>query len=1124
MLDRSTLLAVLERARANNPAAEIEGKFMMLTRNGMQVSGVSRKQYRRLFDYFGSLVSGDQSIDPELSHVEVGGNLRKITYPVTGETVWQQKKRIVDYDLTDSPLRVSVSSELDVAAPASFQPTLQRVRNRYSFLFSEDGYQVDMTEVTETKNGRQLNKREIEIEYVGSDNQLLPAFIDALYSMFSIIYDSQLVYPLAMTSLLTERLIASVGDPSRLLVKTRNLKKRNLVTYGITGELLLDGETLQSLYAVSIKADGVRKCLIVDVDAVWIYYSPDEYNLIAAGNFSADALTILDGELIVTDAGDVMFLAFDCLVYQNIDYRPANYPDRVANILPLLSRLQPVVNGTILEFKPYTIVDQPDNFYSVVNAVLDAERSYQQDGLIFTPIDLEYMTTTADGVPVVTIYKWKPVDRLTIDFTVKVTNGQVQLYNYDPSTGQNVLFRGTESHPFSYDDFAIELLRNGVETGEVIECGWENNRLVPVRYRTDKTGGNLVAVAQENWRDMMEPLTEATIRGRDLTILFSYHNQVKRDLYESIGGQNLRLLDIGSGMGGDILKWKPLIEAGVLSAVIATEPNAGNRSQLQQRLQTSSIANAVTVVDLPGQASDALVDAVESAVDLVTLMLSLSFFWESDEILLGLVDTLDRVLSATGIVIIFTIDGSKVLNLFGEGNATASLTLDLDSGSLTLHPPAIHHRQLDIHLAGSSTVNHQTEYLVNLDQLIALMAERGFEYSNLPRQGWRPLLTTDGYTLDSLYTTGMFSRQSLPEITPSVPDARGEVTACQLPILNTLPDPIIERVSERDIGQSPAQLEAITHQKSPIVKYERRCILLKGPAINDDLAVKLNCSWSKLPVYRLTVIGDGSCFFHALLKAIYLPYQQTVGAAARVNLVQQFRRDLAVTLSERNPYYSDTYTNWQTIASGSFPRLVTHQIKQEMDDEPDKLLENVDYTQAGLERLLNSYNAVGNEIFKYVADILNVNIIVMDLSREDDLRFVNAIVARSNPDRTVVLFGASGHYEPIVIQIGEGNDGNPVGYQTYYDFQHPFITDILRQVPTALDPDGNIDYDPLLHFTDDFLNVFPDAAPYDSLVNIFHLEETAPGVYNNVYCDPYINLFELCRESIEASYRDGHNN
>lgn len=154
-----------------------------------------------------------------------------------------------------------------------------------------------------------------------------------------------------------------------------------------------------------------------------------------------------------------------------------------------------------------------------------------------------------------------------------------------------------------YDNSVIEFIWEGNIPRINSTGGW-----VPLRFRVDKTDiqkPNHLSTTQSNWLMIVKPITRKMIIGEEdvpksyyTTVrpnlkkltdsMRSYHNKIKRELLERSAnlvrlndGENkdnkVRLLDIGSGQGGDVYKWlgdKP--EAPLYDYILGLENNLGN--------------------------------------------------------------------------------------------------------------------------------------------------------------------------------------------------------------------------------------------------------------------------------------------------------------------------------------------------------------------------------------------------------------------------------------------------------------------------------------------------------------------------------------------------------------------
>lgn len=175
--------------------------------------------------------------------------------------------------------------------------------------------------------------------------------------------------------------------------------------------------------------------------------------------------TILDGELVDLKAGGrPVFLVYDAVVVKGIDVRREPLDRRLDAARGLLKS---VIRSTKdpFEIRVKTMVPMKDL------AGLPPLDSFpwHTDGLVFTPVPDPIRMGTHE-----TLFKWKPRDRITIDFLVR--NGH-ELFVQD---------RGTE-----YKEAELHLQdRVTVPDGAILECGYGPTGWFVEKIRTDKTYPN----------------------------------------------------------------------------------------------------------------------------------------------------------------------------------------------------------------------------------------------------------------------------------------------------------------------------------------------------------------------------------------------------------------------------------------------------------------------------------------------------------------------------------------------------------------------------------------------------------------------------------------------------------
>lgn len=135
------------------------------------------------------------------------------------------------------------------------------------------------------------------------------------------------------------------------------------------------------------------------------------------------------------------------------------------------------------------------------------------------------------------VYKWKPIEHITIDFLVKcdmkykdnpTACGRYKIYMGGPKRiekGKEVptleLFTGTPSHPYSgYVDVSLKEF-GLISDGTILEFYYciKTKKLVPQRIRTDKFIPNYRTTALSTWEDIFYPITMDVLKESSDIIL-----------------------------------------------------------------------------------------------------------------------------------------------------------------------------------------------------------------------------------------------------------------------------------------------------------------------------------------------------------------------------------------------------------------------------------------------------------------------------------------------------------------------------------------------------------------------------------------------------------------------------
>lgn len=1007
---------------------------------------------------------------------------------------------------------------------------------------------LDLTVVSMQIDNRDVVRYEIELELL--NRRRLDLFQNAMLQILKEIQDTTIVYsyPLQykvisyLNGLLNVK--STNGVNYTVLTQARNLHAHDLVYGGLVGNP-------QTSYTVTPKADGIRKLLLFSPDGVWLIMPPFELNLISRSTYPDFTGTVFDGELVplerrIMENGapttKYWYLVFDCLCdngdlsvqnrHHGLRMEKAQFvSNKIKNTTPTANPQNAIAQlSKILAFdtKDFREIRSPAQFFDLMTLTLSKLDTlpYKNDGLMFTPENVPYQTNldlenlekrTLSTIP--DIVKWKPVKDMTIDFeirwvAVEPTNdnplGRV-IHLYSSSRHGSVLFKGSRVFPFppiSQENTASTEQKMGVDfknektlnapTGAIFEYRWDENRkiFIPNRPRPDKLRANSLSVALDNWAWIGDPISKVLLQGRTFDLTFKYHNRIKRSLFQALQPEGKILLDIGSGQGGDSAKWRGF------NKIIAIEPNMKYIPELQNRIRKLDMENKVLIVNTGGENYTSITEEINKflgsenktgLVDCISIMLSLTFFWENQETLYGLAQTIYYNLKPGGEIIFMTMDGNAVWQSFQPAIRGSDLTeLIFENfyprpATIKLLPPAgkrnvaegaISPQSLYIDLPGT-IVQQQTEYLVFINDLIILLRQlsekRAWTMEETFRADQEQFLTNSELIFTKMYSYGLIKRDN-----NDFPKEMSRNKTIQVES-ESESEEVSEEESEEEISEpkgkektsprSPRPTEETLGGKLPF-------IAVSPPNNPDDVVQKIECLWyTENPVIRIACIGDGSCFFHSTLKAYNKEYQENSDYEFRVDFSAKLRRDFAALLQlpvisdktkvdkltrERRdrlqylipadpklplePSVDKYKTVYETAVNGAFVSFYEQQVeaRETGSESPYKDPQGlpVEWSLKGLQEFFNSERFVGDETYGYIADYLGIDIYIVTAYR-NDLRPIYTTAQLDKSDRIprycIVISGNGVHFEVIGVKVQEG-------YQTFFHPEDPFIVALNNQI------------------------------------------------------------------------------
>ncbi len=240
-------------------------------------------------------------------------------------------------------------------------------------------------------------------------------------------------------------------------------------------------------------------------------------------------------------------------------------------------------------------------------------------------------------------------------------------------------------------------------------------------------------------------------------------------------------------------------------------------------------------------------------------------------------------------------------------------------------------------------------------------------------------------------------RSVYPQITPSIPTDEEDVE-------DYVPDTYNDNEpNSRYTYPLKIAYEAIERvRKSSAYRDENEL-----PGFHFYSKVVVECSW--LPpntLYRLKTIGDGNCFIHAVLQASDEYYQESNN---KRQIARHFRDYLAHNVKQPDPD-NPPFIYWESYRNASYFRIAIQQIML------GELIDGVDYSVTGLQKLWRSNDYLGNESYGFVADILDIDIYIF-YGTEYDLYPVSTTKVRNINERdSVAIVGNSRHWETLEYQ------------------------------------------------------------------------------------------------------------
>ena len=492
-----------------------------------------------------------------------------------------KKNNINLLDLDNYSLRFSLSNEKKLENK-NFNIDINskiktfRYKNRYELITEDNLFRIDLTEVRQA-TGKILKHTnifnlpisyEIELEYIGNiknEEMIINSLFDNISKILSIYQ--------GCPNLITNNEYNSVIKYYKILTKSNNFIAANPVTLHVKNLTKKYPINILKNYSVTHKADGERFLIIIfsSIDSKLngnIYLLNNNFQLINTGVTNTKWIgSILEGEYIKEQN---TCLIYDILFQKNKDIRKLPLFGKSSNRQMYLQMFcEDVKEEKDFIFKEKKYFYLNDSIFNNCKELLETNIDIPVDGLIFTPINLEYRTNKRNN-----IFKWKPPKYNSIDFLIEIQkeNGEDLkypfVYNKKTDTLSNIFqykviklkvsgFREKYNNikkirekkcipvDFSQENichipiinnniYAIDQLlgtKHIIKDDQIVEFIYDISETIkefrwkPIRVRYDKTYkykrgenmfGNFETVALDIWNSIMTPVTEYMLSTGDV--------------------------------------------------------------------------------------------------------------------------------------------------------------------------------------------------------------------------------------------------------------------------------------------------------------------------------------------------------------------------------------------------------------------------------------------------------------------------------------------------------------------------------------------------------------------------------------------------------------------------------
>ena len=893
-----------------------------------------------------------------------------------GTTTYIRKQRVYTEDAPQIGVRLALALEEPVAPPRVFTAVTTRLKTRTSYVLMGGAVRLDMTKVETTTNGKQSRTTyEVEVEALGAFDK----FLRAVDFVWKELHATETLYTLRDLQELGKDIAKVIGtqrpnddfrDFNKLvLVQARNLKREDLVYGGLVGNP-------DTHYAFTFKTDGQRKVMMFSTTGVWLAMPPYEYDRVLGPDPAWTGLsgTWLDGEMIPASmrtqrngaasppSTKYWFLAFDYIMHLgDLSVQEKTLSDRLylAQKVVRFFENNSVITVNAKEF--YNIHTVEDAFSTMVALrAKEATIGYEVDGYIHTPALTPY----------------NPRSHLR-PLAERVLVALPDICKWKPADQLTI-------------DLALVRSPQGVRlmASKRGDSAGEEFLGTPVHpyARTVDTAHPMVAslpsgtVVEWAWVDnQFVPRRVRTDKpvGNDIQVAKNVWEDIQTPIpFSALAGEGMSHVEFA-------IDW--------------------NLQRVLDPFQTGHARSDVVAVVAPVSEHARLRQLKPAVKKLMVVESDISLPSEQPTRWVY-IDRVPTVLPKTTVPVLFIQRGEKQQKL--PWPVLDTWTLAYEQMMSVEEKKVAAHVRFSLVLDGY-TLPSDVIPVPSPPLLLSSVRGEARKHAYPPRRAWlRRLpggLMYEGYgpytdpaegSVQLTYTQSCWEVEGKPARLPW--DAR--------------PSP------------APHAPTAVVLPETPVAAPARPPLEPLSMISAGSVEV-LTVPWSTATVVRVGAIGDGNCFFHAVLQGYHPEYQAKSSVSFRAPYARKMRTAVADVIGLRDPDAPVPVSFYADAGGGALAQLGSV---------------DTDYTLESIQALLRGNAYLGDEVYALVAHVLGVDIYVVRATATTLLPSLSVIYPH-RPQWAVVINGTKVHYETVGVRT-------PAGIQTAFLPDDPFLVELRGQV------------------------------------------------------------------------------